>query len=175
MPTHDFTLIFTGDADAHLDALYDAGCDDALFGTIDGVAYADFTRDAPTFADAVRSAITAIDSIPGLKITRIEPDDVVTATEIARRLGRTRESVRLLIAGERGPGGFPAPISHTKDRFRLWRWTDILGWLGEADESELARARLTAAMNAAFELRNQTPELAARERKMVAAVSGRRH
>ncbi len=175
MPPHDFTLILAGEVDAHIDDLYEAGCDDALFGAIDGVPYADFTREAATFTDAVRSAIEAIESIPDLRVLRIEPDDVVTATEIAQRLGRSRESVRLLIAGQRGPGRFPAPISHTKGRFRLWRWSDVLAWLGQADESELARARLIAAVNAALELRDRAPKLADHERELVTAVSSERN
>jgi hypothetical protein len=173
MPEYDFTLILTGDVDEHIDALYEAGCDDAPFGTVDGVPYADFTRDADTFADAVSTAIAAVESVPGTRVVRIEPDDLVTATEIAERLGRTRESVRLLASGRRGAGDFPAPVSHTKSRSRLWRWSDVLAWSGHADDVELARARLTAAVNAALELRAREPELAERERALVATVSGR--
>jgi hypothetical protein len=35
----------------------------------------------------------------------------VSLRDIAQSVGRTYESVRLLAAGRRGPGGFPAPLS----------------------------------------------------------------
>ena len=96
MGEHQFTLVISGDleADATTDALFDAGCDDATFGTVDQVGYADFIREAPTLGEAVRSAIRQVESVSGLRVTRIEPDDLVTMTEIAERLGRSRESVR---------------------------------------------------------------------------------
>jgi len=56
----------------------------------------------------------------GLKgtVVRVEPDDLVSAAEIARRVGRSRESIRQLGGGLRGPGGFPAPLARIKDRLR---------------------------------------------------------
>jgi hypothetical protein len=38
-----------------------------------------------------------------------QDDDWLTASEIAKRVGRTRQSIGLLVRGDRGPGGFPAP------------------------------------------------------------------
>jgi hypothetical protein len=59
------------------------------------------------------AAVDQVESIQGLRVMRVEPDDIVTMAEIADRSDRTRESVRLLIAGQRGPGGFPRPMSHS--------------------------------------------------------------
>ena len=58
---------------ADADALYEAGCDDAvLTGSPDG-QQAIFDREAPSFAAAVASAITAIEgSIPGARVIAIE-------------------------------------------------------------------------------------------------------
>lgn len=56
---------------------------------------------------------------------RVEPDDLVTMSEIAERRGRSRESVRVLVAGRRGRGDFPAPVSHLRSRSRLWRWPEV--------------------------------------------------
>ena len=42
MSTHHFTLIVDGpdiQSDAVIDALYEAGCDDALIGRTDGIQY----------------------------------------------------------------------------------------------------------------------------------------
>lgn len=56
-----------------LDALFDAGCDDAVVGTDVEGDYLDFARTAPTFEDAVEGARAAVESVPGLKVVRIEP------------------------------------------------------------------------------------------------------
>ena len=40
-----------------LDAFYEAGCDDALIGIRDGIAYADFCREADSFPQALLSAM----------------------------------------------------------------------------------------------------------------------
>ncbi len=166
MPEYSFILVIEGDVEEKIDDLFEAGCDDATFGSVDGAYYADFDRDAPTLGGALSSAIDAVESVPGLRIRRVEPDDLVTMTEIAQRLGRTRESVRLLIAGERGPGNFPPPVSHLRQRNRLWRWSDVAAWVGESDADDLAKARLIAAVNAALELRTATPGLAESDRAL---------
>ena len=58
-----------------LDALFDAGCDDAVVGTDPEGDYLDFTRSAPTFDEAVATASAAVESVPGLRVVRIEPYD----------------------------------------------------------------------------------------------------
>ncbi len=60
LQTHEFTLVLSGVAELTpelLDAFYEAGCDDALVGMRDGVAFADFCRDGASFDDAVLSAL----------------------------------------------------------------------------------------------------------------------
>src|SRR5437867_4984642 len=90
---HEFTLILEGPdvlTDENMNALFEAGCDDATFGTVDGQQYADFTREADSLASAAGSAIRQIEgAIPGIMVKRVEPDDLVTAAEIARRLHRS--------------------------------------------------------------------------------------
>src|SRR5215216_7799955 len=144
MTEYSFILAIDGNVEEKIEELFEAGCDDALFGSIDGAHYADFDRESPTLGEAISSAIANVESVSGLRVRRVEPDDLVTMSEIAERLGRTRESVRLLIAGERGPGNFPAPVSHLRSRNRLWRWSDVASWAGEADADERAKARLIA-------------------------------
>jgi hypothetical protein len=88
-----------------------------------------------------------------------------------KRLGRTRESVRLLAAGERGPGGFPAPVSHLRTRNRLWRWSDVAVWARVATPEQAAAAKLIAAVNAALELRHAMGGLGATEQRLVRALA----
>lgn len=173
MAENAFTLVIGGpvDVDRVINALFERGCDDATVGSVDGVGYADFHRDAPSQADAIFSAIKDVEAVQGLRVLRVEPDDLVTLSDIAQRLGRTRESVRLLAAGERGGGEFPAPVSHLRSRNRLWRWSDVAAWADAKGGQELEQAQLLAAINAALELRNRSATLPRRERERVEALA----
>ena len=140
MTVFSFTLIIRDSGDRDLNELsntvFEAGCDDALVGCSNGVWYVDFDREAETMADALGSAIVALQGA-GVAVHSIDPSDLVTLSEMSRRLGRSRESVRLLVAGDRGPGGFPAPLSGGKSGRRMWSWTECLAWMlsymGESD------------------------------------------
>lgn len=69
MREHEFTLVVQGGLDdAAVDALFEAGCGDATVGEVDGVGYADFVREAPSFDEALRSAIEQVESVPGLTV-----------------------------------------------------------------------------------------------------------
>ncbi|MGH8905016.1 MAG: hypothetical protein ACRD0K_00475 [Egibacteraceae bacterium] len=170
-------MIVTGadlQTDAAQNALFEAGCDDATFGTSVGVQRAAFDREAPSFGEALSSAITAVETaVPGARAVRVEPDELVTMSEIARRLGRTRESIRLLVAGERGPGGFPAPANRQTARNALWHWPEVARWfrddLSVPVEDDIPWP-LIAAINATLELRRQLPVLTDDERGLVAQL-----
>ena len=73
-----------------------------------GPATADVHREAANLVDAVLSAIRDIERVPRLRVIEVERQDLVGLTDIAWRLDRSAESVRLLATGQRGPGGFPA-------------------------------------------------------------------
>lgn len=164
---HSFTLFFNGvDVldDEQFDALYEAGCSDALFGVRDGAHYGAFDREAGSFSEALAGAIRDVTSaLADLRVVRIEPDELVTIAAIAKRCGRSREYIRLLSNQQRGPGGFPAPVAYPDSRTRLWHWPDVAHWLIEHRNAKLtldARAAdLVAAMNAAFDLREHAGHL----------------
>lgn len=155
MPEYEFTLVIDGPLhdEATINALFDAGCDDATFGSISNIGFGDFAREASTLGVAVVSAISNVESVSGLTVRRVEPDDLVTIPDIAQRLERTPESVRLLANGERGGGTFPPPISHFRSRHRLWRWSDVASWAGLTDDEALVNAAWLVAVNALLELR----------------------
>jgi len=71
-------VLHGGVDDASVDALFEAGCDDATVGEVDDVGYVDFVREAASLEDALRSAIEQVESVPGLTVTRMEPDDLFT-------------------------------------------------------------------------------------------------
>lgn len=174
MKEYEFTLVIEGDLDDDeiLDTLYEAGCDDATFGTVNGVGYGDFQREGSSIGEALRSAIEQVESVPTLHVLRAEPDDLVTMSEIAERIGRSRESVRLLIKGARGPGGFPAPVSHLKAKSRLWRWSDVAAWATHVVEPvDLHAAAVIAAINAALTLRENVARLSKDEKRLVRSLA----
>jgi predicted DNA-binding transcriptional regulator AlpA len=155
--THQFTLILANNVPITDDVAekHYGACDDTLLGMCNGAAYVDVDREADSFREAVLSAITEVEST-GLRVERVEPGDFVTAAEIARRAGRTRESIRQLIRGERGPGSFPPPVSDITTRSPVWRWSDVAAWLVDqkilhTEESE--RALVTASVNAYLDWR----------------------
>lgn len=75
MTTHDFTLILTADelTDDQCNALYDAGCDDGTISTSQGISRIDFSRDALTLEEAIRSAIADVHAA-GLQVATVEID-----------------------------------------------------------------------------------------------------
>ena len=169
--THSFTLFLSGPdvlTDEAMDTLYEAGCDDALFGERDGAQYAAFDREARTFSKALATAIHDVTSaIEGLRVVRIEPDELVTLAGIAERTGLSRENIRLLSKGERGPGGFPAPVAYADHKTRLWHWPDVAHWFSAHHrakaEVDAEAADLVAALNAAFVLREHAGHLSRKQ------------
>ncbi|ACK65981.1 conserved hypothetical protein [Rippkaea orientalis PCC 8801] len=136
MMAYNFTLVLSGisqrseDLDALEDAIFEAGCDDATLCFHNLIPYLEFDREATSFREAVISAIHQIETINDvIRVERIEPDDLVTASEIARRINKSREYIRLLIQGERGKGEFPLPISGMSNKSLLWSWVKVTQWL----------------------------------------------
>ncbi len=55
--------------------------------------------------------------------------DLVDASEISRRINRSRESVRQLIQGERRKGSaFPTPVGSPNGK-KIWEWGTVNEWL----------------------------------------------
>lgn len=78
MNTYHFTLIVEGldlQTHANADALFEAGFDDGLIPSVDGIQFIDFDREAPSMSDAVRSATANIEvAVPEASIVRIVTD-----------------------------------------------------------------------------------------------------
>ena len=170
MATHSFTLVLEKarkigeeDFDKIIDRLYVSGCDGAVFAERDGLLYADFDREGPTFADAVLSAVDTIEVVaPEVRVLRLQPDDLVSAASIAHRLGRSRESISQLIKGERGPADFPRPALHVAGKRPFWRWSEVARWFEEYQgkpPAEDGSSEFTAALNALLDLRTVSGRL----------------
>ncbi len=179
--TYEFTLIVEGadlQDDTNVEAVYAAGCDDATVGRVGGVQYLDFDREAESLPSAVVAAAHAIEAaVPGARVVHLEPDDLVSMAEIAERTGRTRESVRLLVGGERGPGGFPAPATHFRHRHRMWRWQQVAAWFARAlNEPQAAgdpgTAQFITAFNAGLAWRQVDADLQPEDRQRIRKLVG---
>lgn len=178
MQTYTFVLIVEGadlQTDSVLDALFKAGCDDGLVGATDRVQYVEFDREAPSLAEAILSAVADVESVPDLTVSRIADAGLISMSAIAARTGRTRESVRLLIAGDRGPGGFPSPVTDPRSKWRLWRSDEVDDWfrtgLGESVEN-VADDRVRAAINAGLELRRHWDSVSGRSQDDLRTLVG---
>jgi len=178
--TYSFTLYLSGPdvlTDENLDALYEAGCDDALFGERDGAQYAAFDREATSFGAALKSAISNLTAaVGGLQVVRIAPEEFVTLAAIAERAGLSREYVRLLANEERGPGGFPPPAAYADHKTRLWHWADVAEWLQEHKKSkeqlDTEGADLVLAVNAALSYQRHARHLRKADLALVAEIVG---
>jgi hypothetical protein len=131
---YTFALLVAGldvDDDADCDAFFSAGLDDSMLEDRDGMALATFFRTADSARSALTSAITTIErDVPGATVLRID-EQLMNLNDLADRLGRTTESVRLLATAARGPGGFPPPAGIIGRGVRVWRWADVRPWLVE--------------------------------------------
>lgn len=132
MITWDFSVTLNrAPTDEELDALFEAGLDDCSVsgGFKDGNVYVMCDREAETMLDAIASVIAQIKTVPGLWPVGVGEDDGVTLGDAARRHGgRTQASLRQLATGQRGPGGFPAPLIEA-DNISIYSWAEISEWL----------------------------------------------
>ena len=165
MSTFHFTLIVDGpdlQDESHIDTLFEAGCDDATVGCSDGVQYVDFDREASDVDQAILSAVDDLEILDGVEVVRIADAGLVSLADIAVRVGRTRESIRLLVSGGRGPGGFPKPVTDPRNRYRLWRWSEVAHWFKGylGGMKTISSDELTATFNAALEFRHRRRLLA---------------
>ena len=98
MPVHHFTLIVDGpdlQDDAIIDRLFEAGCDDAAVGRIDGIQYVDFDREAASLDDAVLSAVTVVEHVDGVSVVRVADAGLVSTSDNQRQPGTSSPSGRV--------------------------------------------------------------------------------
>lgn len=130
MKEYDFELKFSlpnpdADPEQFVNALYEAGCDDATVGLgLKGRVALSFTREAPSAQDAVASAITDVTkAIPGAKLIEATPD-YVGVTDIAGFVGCSRQNIRkILIENSLAP----TPV-HSGTTV-IWHLANVLDWL----------------------------------------------
>jgi hypothetical protein len=105
-----------------------------------------------SFTEAVVAGIRAVEAA-GLRALRVDADDWVTVGDVAQRIGRSRETVRLWAAGRMGPGGFPPPLNPGRDT-TFYSWAEVLPWLSHRMGFDLPDEEpVLAAANLALQLR----------------------
>lgn len=136
MTEYEFNLVFklndSEDPEQHLDALLEAGCDDATigFGRKGRIAL-DFIREAEDMLSAIISAIQDVrTAIPHAKVERANPD-LLNITELAFEFGLGKENMRKYArdqSAKKTP--FPSPyIEGNKSTY--WRASEVAQWLIE--------------------------------------------
>lgn len=161
--TYQFTLVLDGveEQTPHLeDALFEAGCDDALMNYKNGAVYLDFDRAGDNLEEAIISAIKDVEkSNIGAVIVSVAPEHLVSLSDIAKRVAMTRQAVSLLMLGDRGMGNFPKPILKISNKSPLWRWISVAEWFYQQgkikDRAIIDDANIVEDINAALELRNK--------------------
>jgi hypothetical protein len=166
---YDFALIVGGVPSLTTeveDALFNAGCDDTTLSIQYGLLYVEFSRTAKSLKHAILSAIHDVQKAGvSAEVLRVDECSLVTASEIARRIGRSRQMVHQYMTGERGPGGFPPPECHLCEGSPLWAWCAVSYWLAQNDilrPEDSWNAEVVSAINNALEAARQRlrqPEL----------------
>jgi hypothetical protein len=130
MKTYEFSIVASGLNPAAEDfeqRFYDAGCDDALVAFQKGHIIVDFAREADSVSAAIASALECVKAA-GATVDRVEPDPLVSLSDIASRTGMTRAAMTQYSKGQRGRN-FPAPVARVTSDSPLWDWASVARWL----------------------------------------------
>jgi predicted DNA-binding transcriptional regulator AlpA len=146
MPIHEFSVIATGldpTDPAFERRFFEAGCEDAMVSFQRGHIIVDFAREAVSIIDALHSAQRDVERA-GAVVERIEPDPLVSLSDMAERTGMTRQAITNYASGQRRED-FPAPIARVTSTSPLWDWAEAAAWFGQlgvlpADDVVQARA-----------------------------------
>lgn len=167
MKKFEFAVIASGldpeDEDFE-DIFYEAGCADATLSFQKGVIIAEFNRKADSFARAVISACENVAST-GATIERIEPDHLVSLSDMADRCPVTKQAISLYSDGKRGEG-FPNPAACVTSKHPLWDWSEVAEWLYEHHKlslEDVVQARIVKEANVHFETNDALDDTLARK------------
>lgn len=151
MKTHEFTIVASGldpEAEDFEDRFFEAGCSDATIGFQKGAIILEFARRAPDFAKALVSAIRDVERAAA-KVERVEPDYLVSISDIAQRTGLTRAAISHYSKGMRS-SAFPSPIARVTSESPLWDWYEVSRWMRRGkrvDADAVLRARVVKDAN----------------------------
>ena len=148
MSGYEFQVFCQGVAmkdDSFLDQLHEAGCSDATVFFKDGFVCLDFSREAENAESAILSAIKDIrHSGIGAIVERVEPDDLASLSEIARRVCVTRASLQKYARGASKVGkDFPRPVANISEaRKEIYSAVEVMEWMQEKSKGTLTNSTL---------------------------------
>ena len=155
MKEYDFILKFSlpdanKDPSDFIDALAEAGCDDATIGIgKKGRIALDFCRESNSAEEALKTAIEDVKSaIPGAVLIEASPD-LVGVSEIAHILNVTRQNITKHVS--KLTSRFPTPIHEGSSQ--LWHLTDVIAWSQEKLLNTVSIANLEVITEVARESR----------------------
>lgn len=178
MSEYEFELHFklpesANDSEMYLDALFESGCDDALLGLgKPGYIALDFTREAPSAAEALKSAVeNVLSAIPEAELVSATPDlvNISDMSKVMKKwevLDLTRQAIRNYAIGKTVKVTRPFPSKAFVTESPLWHINEVVVWLidnGKVEQKEKAQQLLevstyTRKLNAALEYaRNKAP------------------
>ena len=123
MPIHNFTLIVDGpdlQDDALIDALFEAGCDDATVGRTQGIQYLDFGREAISLVEAIRSAVADVGRVDGVHVLRIDAGAPLSMAVFGPVTGIICGRDPMLITNAATWATIPLPATDPRSRNLLW-------------------------------------------------------
>lgn len=129
-PTFEFTIVASGldpEAEDFFDRFYEAGCDDATVAFQNGHIILDFTREAATLEEAIASAVADV-ARSGARAERVEPDPLVSLSDMAARAGLSRAAMTNYFKGLRAEN-FPPPVARVTTESPLWEWATVARWM----------------------------------------------
>ncbi|MCX4476690.1 hypothetical protein OOK44_09495 [Streptomyces cellulosae] len=96
-------------------------------GLVDATYVIEADEDDP--CDAVLDAANHLRSlIPEARVTQVALD-LVSVSDIAARVNKSRATIRSWVKGTRGPGKFPRPLSTLGGGVQIWHWPEVNEWL----------------------------------------------
>lgn len=140
MTTHEFSIIASGlnpEAVDFEELFFNAGCDDATVAFQKGHIILDFAREAESIDVAIASAVVDVRKA-GATVDRVEPDPLVSLSDMASRTGMSRAAMSHYFKGDRGED-FPAPIVRVTSESPLWEWATVAKWMYK--HKKLSRAK----------------------------------
>ena len=125
----EFTLIYKlkndeEDPSTYMDALFEAGCDDAIVSLgKKGMISLDFIRDDKQANLAIIGALKDVKkAIPDATLVEASPD-FVTTTELSKILDHSRQNARILMIKKDSP----SPVHMGSPNF--WHLSEVFEWL----------------------------------------------
>lgn len=139
MKIFEFTIVASGldpNSEDFEDRFFEAGCRDTTIAFVKGRIVIEFQREARNFSHALVSAIRDVQKA-GATVEHVEPDYLVSISDIAKRAELSRAAVSLFAKGERGEA-FPAPIARVTTESPLWDWVHVASWMFRRRKLSLA-------------------------------------